>query len=158
MQKKTKKTITIITIVIACAISVMAIGAYLIINAFSNMGNCAEDPKELFKYVTSSSPPEYVKNIEGGGYCWQDYSIWLKAESDERFIEELKLLGYRETKWKNIQHHMINPEDFNNKFSSPWEPEKIKNKICLEFDGQNKWGYIVFDPEENVFYIRIFNA
>jgi hypothetical protein len=74
MQKKTKKIISIILIALAVSVGGLAALVKLTIKAFHEMGNCASAPQELLRYATFSEPPEYVKNVEGGGYCITSHS------------------------------------------------------------------------------------
>jgi hypothetical protein len=154
MRKKTKIVVSSTGAALIIAIAVLSF--YIHDMDWFGSGISANTPQEMFECIIEDPIPSYVANLEGGGYTWQGYAIWLRFNASDRFIDKLRQQGYEVVDWEAISHQFEIASEIENRFSS-WDPGEIKDKICFQKDVSNSWThvgthYFVYDRENKVIY------
>jgi hypothetical protein len=114
--------------------------------------------QELFEGLIEKPIPSDIKNLQGSGFIWQGYSVWLRFVANEKFPEKLLKEGYTENPWKDNQTHFNElPKELSKRFTPPWAPEKIEKKRCFMKHLKNGWThdgthYFIFDQETHEVY------
>lgn len=116
-----------------------------------------QSPNELFERLVLKPIPEYITDIEGTGYDFQDLAIYLKFAASSEFQQKLLLDNYQNADCREIFYRFELPPQFEKSFSKGWEPDKIIDKVCMNKSindvGEN---YFVFDGNsQQVYFLGI---
>ncbi|MDY7396456.1 hypothetical protein UMM65_14490 [Aureibaculum sp. 2210JD6-5] len=132
---------------------------FVCINLLSckQQAGCATPTNEIVEYIIEKPLVESISDIEGGGECWQGYSLFLKFNTAPSFIDKLLNLGYEETTWNDIEYGLTSPIDLKLDFKEGWNPENVKNKRCFSKRDSNEWTgggdhYYLVDTDQNIAY------
>lgn len=132
----------------------------LFMSGCEHSGESANTPQEMFEYVIAKPIPSSIKGLEGGGYTWQGYSIFLRFTADASFIEMLLNKKYSRKNWDQVKSRFDLPSELKRRFSSPWNPAALNNKQCFEKEYvSNDWtggGTHYFVVDENTYTVYFY--
>lgn len=117
-------------------------------------------PESMFEGLIANPIPNGVHSIEGFGYVWQSYSIWIRFRAPAHAVESLVEYGYEPVSWDAIED-AIQLSDWRAResFASDWAPSDILHKECYSGAIKCPWsrnhkGYhvLVFDRDNQIVY------
>lgn len=139
------------------AISI-SIGLFILRSAvFTESPTSENTPQEMFEYVIRKPIPTSVKHLEGVGYTWQGYAIYLRFKASKADIDSLIAAGYKPTQCSAIADRFVLPKEYN-RFKPAWNPNLSSNQPCYEANSvKNSWThdgahYLVIDPKSGTVY------
>lgn len=113
-------------------------------------------PREMFEHLIQEPLPPGVRNLEGVGDTWQGYSIYLRFQASQEFIDSLIAADYRPATWTKIASKFKLPKGYD-EFEPGWKPDAIDKKECYQADVSNDWTgngthYLLIDRETGTVY------
>jgi hypothetical protein len=113
-------------------------------------------PREMFEHLIQKLVPASVRNLQGVGDTWQGYSIYLRFNASEEFIDSLIAAGYKPAAWSEVASHFKLPKGYD-KFEPGWTPDAIEQKECYEAEVSNDWTgtgthYLLIDRSTGTVY------
>lgn len=114
-------------------------------------------PQVMFENLIEKPVPSHIRNLEGGGYTWQGYSVYLRFIANDGFVKKLQDEGYVEEPWEKMKFETELPDALRTKFSVPWTPAEVKKKRCFRKAIKNDWThdgmhYFLFDEDTKTVY------
>lgn len=120
------------------------------------------DNSELFKQLVSETNQK-PRDIQGGGFTWQGYNVWLRFPINEtNFLSEYEIVDcksydfkvhIRGTDWNKVRRKNSNFVDFD----PPWKPFEDGDYKCYEFinDKDSAAGnFVVLNEANKYVYFR----
>lgn len=86
-------------------------------------------PAEMFEYLLLRPLPADVTDLQGGGYTWQGYSIWLRFRADEATLRRLITEEYESVDCAQILPQLTIDASAVT-FQPAWQPEQVANAQC----------------------------
>ncbi len=157
MQKKWVKQVAV-AIAVTLALGVCMVG--LALRSLSFDVQSSNTPVEIFEYVIASPVPTDVVDLQGGGYTWQGYSLWLRFRASENTIQQLLAHEYEQVECEQILPYLeLNHTGI--EFQTPWQPESIEDRQCYWTPDiiTNPWThagqhYLLVDIDRQEIYFR----
>ena len=117
----------------------------------------ASTPQTMFQYTIQNTIPTSVTKLQGVGYTWQGYSLYLRFNASKTDIDALIAQGFQPATWASISYR-FNLPTAHDRFTPEWNPASISTKECYELsDVKNGWThngthYLVIDRSTGTVY------
>jgi hypothetical protein len=109
-----------------------------------------EKPEDLFRLLIEDPIPQSVKYLQAAGDSWEGFSVYMRFEASDLFIED-----YTSAKFEAVQCYLIDSKMALHSheydiFVPSWAPNKVLHPRCYQSRGEVgvKWigmQYLVVD-------------
>lgn len=102
-----------------------------------------QSPQQLFERLIRKPLPQNINSLQGSGWVFQGYDIYLRFKTDRAVIQEL-VRNYKEIDCKNVSLSRLitirNHPKVERAFDPPWNPLSESMISCYQLQKvRNSW-------------------